>query len=151
MFGPMRELLAPCLDAADRCEAEGKDKSSCRAEGEQCLKALEKRMEEEEIGRLEKEDSGIRGTMAAMDAHQACVSNILECLKRTKIIGPCIERAPKCPSNDAERAAGVCCPSRCADAYQARVMQGDEELRVFADVFINHPSCFPGLPARTSP
>jgi hypothetical protein len=151
MFKPMRELLAPCIDVADRCKAEGKGESVCRAEAGQCVKELEERMKEEEIRNLEKEDPGIRSTMTAIDAHQACVSNILDCLKEKKHISLCIERAPRCQADTGERAAGACCPSRCIDAYQGRVKQGDEALRAFADIFINHPSCFPGLPAMTSP
>lgn len=151
MFKPLRELLAPCMDAADRCKAEGKEQSVCRAEAEQCVKTLEERVKEEEIRALEKDDPGIRRTMAAIDAHQACVSNIQDCLKETRNISPCIERAPRCQAKNGERTAGACCPSGCIDAYQARVKKGDEEVRTFADIFIKHPSCFPGVPTMTSP
>ncbi len=110
MFKPLRELLAPCMDAADRCKAEGREQSVCRAEAEQCVKALEERMKEEEIKELEKEDPGIRDTMAAIDAHQACVSKILDCVKRMKNTSGCVERAPRCQSEPREGSAEARCP-----------------------------------------
>ena len=151
MFNPLREMLAPCLDAADRCIAEGKEQAVCRAEEEQCMKALEERMKEDVIRELEEEDPSARETMAAMDAHQACVSKILDCMKETKDISRCIERTPRCQVKARDESAQACCPSVCIDAYQARVKQGVDELVAFADIFIKNPTCFPGVPANPSP
>lgn len=151
MFKPLRELLAPCLETADRCIAEGKGQSVCRAEAEQCFKALEEQIKEDVIRELEKEDPSARKTMAAMDAHQACVSKIQDCLAETKNISRCVEHAPRCQTNAPKESAQACCPSICIAAYQARVKQGAEAVEAYADIFIKNPSCFPGLPANPSP
>jgi hypothetical protein len=151
MFGPLRDLLAPCREEADRCIAAGKGESVCRAEAEQCVRALEERVKEQTIKEMEKEDPSARRTMAAIDAHQACVSMILECLRHTKRTTGCVERAPRCRAVERGEGAEACCPPACIDAYQARVEQGAEEVVTFADIFIKHPTCFPGVPIGSSP
>ena len=146
MFEPLRQMLAPCTEAAERCIADGKEQSVCRAEAEQCDRALEERLKEEVIKDLEKEDPSARRTMAAMDAHQACVSKILDCFDRTKNISQCVKHAPRCQEKVREESAEACCPSVCMDAYQGQVNRGVEGAEVFFDIFIQNPSCFPGLP-----
>lgn len=151
MFGPLRDLLAPCREDADRCAASGKSESICRAEAEQCVRALEEVMKEQTLKELEKEDPSARRTMTAIDAHQACVSTILDCVRQTKQTTYCVERAPRCRAVERGEGVDACCPSACIDAYQARVGQGANEVVTFADIFIKNPTCFPGVPISRSP
>ncbi|HLA80644.1 MAG TPA: hypothetical protein VJP78_03290 [Thermoleophilia bacterium] len=151
MFEPLRDMLAPCTEAAERCIADGKEQSVCRAEAEQCERALEERMKEELIKELEKEDPSARRTMAAMDAHQACVSKILDCFDRTKNISQCVKRAPTCRAKTRQGSAEACCPSACINVFQAQVEKGVGEIEAYGDIFIRNPSCFPGLPTSASP
>jgi hypothetical protein len=150
MFKPLRDMLAPCTEAADRCIADGKEQSVCHAEAEQCVRTLEERVKEDVIKDLEKEDPSARRTMAAMDAHQACVSKILDCFGRTRNISQCVERAPRCQAKTRHGSAEACCPSACINVFQARVEKGVGAIDAYADIFIQNPSCFPGLPSSAS-
>lgn len=81
-------------------------------------------------------------TADAVTAYADCSALVLACMEEGGAdFGVCVDGTPTCASATPWTEAS-CCPKACKDAFHAK---GGDPYDAFMNVFVEAPTCFPGL------
>lgn len=79
-----------------------------------------------------------------------CTAMIVDCYQpKVHSLDDCVAAAPACATATPWKEAKACCPTKCADAYQAARKGGQDPVTAFDKTyFAPGGGCFPGIPVQ---